>query len=112
MELSPAPLCLCLCAGIVKQFTGGKLPGDEWFGQQAVYRISMGNFLLFGGLAVVMLGVRYKADRRDRLLHHGSWLLKAGVWLLAMVLPFFFPNGLVSAYGESGGAPAAAEAAG
>ena len=90
----------------MKQFTGGKLPGDEWFGQQAVYRISIGNFLLFGGLAAVMLGVRYKGDRRDAFLHHGSWLLKAGLWLLAMVLPFFFPNGLVNAYGEAAGVEA------
>lgn len=31
-------------AGIVKQFAE-ETPPDEWFGQQAVYRLSMGNFV-------------------------------------------------------------------
>jgi serine incorporator 1/3 len=30
---------------IVKEATGGKMPSDEWFGQQAVYRVSLGNFV-------------------------------------------------------------------
>ena len=78
---------------------GMEMPPDEWFGQQAVYRISMGNFLMFLLLAGVMAGVRDRSDKRDRLLHRGPVLVKAGVWLLFNALPFFFPNGLVNAYG-------------
>ena len=61
-------------------------------------RRSMGNFLFFGTLAVVMVGVRYKTDKRDMYLHHGSWLVKAGLWLLFNCLPFLFPNPVVNAY--------------
>lgn len=32
-------------AGVVRHFSGGDLPPDAWFGQQAVYRISLGNFV-------------------------------------------------------------------
>lgn len=71
---------------------------DAWFGQQAVYRVSMGNFLLFAILSAVMIGVRYKSDKRDRHLHHGGWLVKVVLWLFFNVVPFFFPIGLVNAY--------------
>lgn len=57
--------------------------------------------LLFAGLAVVMLGVRSKGDRRDRYLHHGSWLIKLVLWLAFNILPFLFPNPVVNAYGEA-----------
>lgn len=83
---------------IMRHFAGGDMPPDAWFGQQAVYRISLGNFVLFGSLAVVMLDVRYKSDKRDAGLHHGHWLLKAGLWLACNVLPFFLPVGVVGAY--------------
>lgn len=165
---------LSLSAGIMRHFAGGDMPPDAWFGQQAVYRISLGNFVspagstlhtapassclardvthgdpswlrnlgrsfvvplpsricictilfsslpllmtsqlpprpastplspphqvLFGSLAVVMLDVRYKSDKRDAGLHHGHWLLKAGLWLACNVLPFFLPVGVVGAY--------------
>lgn len=82
---------------IVRRFAGD-LPDDAWFGQQAVYRISMGNFVLFGTLAVVMFDVKYKSDRRDTALHHGHWLVKLGLWSLCNVLPFFLPPGVVGAY--------------
>lgn len=36
-------------AGIVRHFAGDDLPSDAWFGQQAVYRISLGNFVSFVG---------------------------------------------------------------
>ena len=45
-----------------------------------------------------MVDVRYKSDRRDAALHHGHWLLKAGLWALCNTLPFFLPNGVVAAY--------------
>lgn len=74
-------------------------PSDRWYGQQAVYRLSMGNWLFFTTMAIALLGVRYKSDKRDQYLHHGNWLVKLGLWLAFCVLPFFFPNGLVAAYG-------------
>lgn len=114
------------------------MPPDSWFGQQAVYRISMGNFVsvpstavahgarslpgcrwtlppclalraelgaaplpaqvLFGCLAAVMVGVQHKGDRRARVLHHGHWLVKGGLWALCNALPFLLPNGVVAAY--------------
>lgn len=165
----------------MRHFAPGDMPQDAWFGQQAVYRISLGNFVsllslqlppptstlckaptldrahrvayttcdstiqdakfvrismlpvpscncictvppsplppdrltatlpcpstpplprqvLFGSLAVVMVDVRYKSDRRDAALHHGHWLLKAGLWLACNILPFFLPVGVVGAY--------------
>lgn len=45
-----------------------------------------------------MLDVRYKSDKRDAGLHHGHWLLKAGLWLACNALPFFLPVGVVGAY--------------
>lgn len=45
-----------------------------------------------------MFDVRYKSDRRDTGLHHGHWLVKAGLWALCNTLPFLLPNGLVAAY--------------
>jgi len=54
--------------------------------------------VLFGVLAVVMLDVRYKSDRRDAALHHGHWLLKLGLWAACNVLPFFLPISVVGAY--------------
>lgn len=75
-------------------------PSDKWFGQQAVYRISMGNFLFFGSMSLALLGVKYKGDKRGQVLQQGNWMIKLVVWVLFMVLPFLFPNGLVQAYGE------------
>lgn len=76
-------------------------PSDKWFGQQAVYRISMGNFMFFGAMSLALLGVKYKGDKRGQILQHGSWFIKFAVWILFNALPFLFPNGLVQAYGES-----------
>ena len=39
----PFDLKFTLIAGIVRHFTGE--PSDAWFGIQAVYRISLGNFV-------------------------------------------------------------------
>eukprot|EP01024_Parvocaulis_polyphysoides_P018174 TRINITY_DN1800_c0_g2_i5.p1 TRINITY_DN1800_c0_g2~~TRINITY_DN1800_c0_g2_i5.p1 ORF type:complete len:389 (-),score=83.63 TRINITY_DN1800_c0_g2_i5:303-1469(-) len=73
--------------------------GDRWFGVQAVYRISMGNFLFYILMSIAMIGVRYKNDKRAQTLHHGGWILKAFLWLGLNILPFFFPNGVINAYG-------------
>jgi hypothetical protein len=74
-------------------------PSDKWFGQQAVYRISLGNFLFFGGMSLALLGVKYKGDKRGQVLQQGSWIIKLVAWVAFMALPFFFPVGLVNAYG-------------
>jgi hypothetical protein len=84
--------------GIMRAATGFE-PSDKWFGQQAVYRISMGNFLFFGGMSLALLGVKYKGEKRGQLLQHGNWVIKLVVWILFNALPFLFPNGMVQAYG-------------
>ena len=55
--------------------------------------------LFFSFMALVLLGVKYKSDKRDQYLHHGNWMVKLGLWLLFSALPFFFPNGLINMYG-------------
>ncbi len=51
-------------------------------------------------MALALLGVKYKSDKRDQYLHHGNWMVKLALWLAFCVLPFFFPNGLINMYGE------------
>ena len=58
--------------------------------------------LFFGLMSAVLVGVKYKSDKRDQFLHHGGWLVKLMLWLGFNALPFFFPVGLVNAYGELG----------
>jgi hypothetical protein len=115
---------MLLAAGIVHG--AGSEHSPEWYGQQAVYRVSMGNFvsflllscmqtfcmhgppasplgallqLFFGIMALAMVGVRYKSDKRDVYLQHGGWFVKIALWLLCGVLPFLFPVGFVNGYG-------------
>ncbi len=57
--------------------------------------------MLFGLLSAVMVGVKYKSDKRATYLHHGSWAIKLVLWLLFNLLPFFFPVGLIDAYCKS-----------
>eukprot|EP00879_Flechtneria_rotunda_P003797 GHRR01004037.1.p1 GENE.GHRR01004037.1~~GHRR01004037.1.p1 ORF type:complete len:455 (+),score=144.85 GHRR01004037.1:317-1681(+) len=83
---------------IMRAATGFE-PSDKWFGQQAVYRISMGNFLFFGCMSLALAGVKYKGDKRGQVLQHGHWIIKLVVWVLFNALPFLFPNSLVEAYG-------------
>jgi hypothetical protein len=72
---------------------------DMWFGQQAVFRVSLGNFMFFITMSAILFGVKYKNDKRDQMLHHGNWLLKLGIWILFNALPFFLPNSVIDAYG-------------
>ena len=51
-------------------------------------------------MSAVLIGVKYKSDKRDQYLHHGGWLVKLALWLGFCILPFFFPVGLVNAYCE------------
>ncbi|KAK2447763.1 hypothetical protein P8452_12018 [Trifolium repens] len=70
----------------------------EWYQVQAVLRVSLGNFLFFGVLALIMIGVKDQNDRRDSW-HHGGWTIKTVIWLLLIVLTFFIPDAIMLAYG-------------
>jgi len=60
--------------------------------------VSLGNFLFFGFLALIMIGVKDQNDRRDSW-HHGGWTAKIVVWLLLLVLSFFLPDIIILVYG-------------
>lgn len=74
-------------------------PSDVWFGQQAVYRVSLGTALFFLSMAALLQGVRYKGDRRGRALQHGLWPAKLAAWFALVALTFFLPNGPIAFYG-------------
>ncbi|XWS35047.1 hypothetical protein CRYUN_Cryun21dG0092700 [Craigia yunnanensis] len=69
-----------------------------WFQQQAVLRVSLGNFLFFAILALIMIGVKDQNDRRDSW-HHGGWVAKMVIWILLVILMFFLPNVVITVYG-------------
>ncbi|GMH08390.1 hypothetical protein Nepgr_010230 [Nepenthes gracilis] len=70
----------------------------EWYQINAVLRVSLGNFLFFAVLALIMIGVKDQNDRRDAW-HHGGWIAKMIIWLLLVVLMFFLPNIVIKIYG-------------
>lgn len=70
----------------------------EWFQTQAVLRVSLGNFLFFGLLALIMIGIKDQNDKRDSW-HHGGWVAKLVIWVLLVALMFFLPNGVITIYG-------------
>lgn len=72
-------------------------PDREWFETDAVLRVSLGNFLFFTILAVIMVGIKDQKDPRDRV-HHGGWTAKILCWCILVFLMFFVPNGVVSFY--------------
>lgn len=82
---------------IVRGYVSSELNSDVWYGEQAVYRISLGNFIFFFGLCLGLIGVTDRSDPRDKL-HHGSWHLKFLAWLVLNGLPFLFPNPVIIAY--------------
>jgi hypothetical protein len=86
----------CVRAGI-NHFS--KTPDREWFETDAVLRVSLGNFLFFTILAVIMAGIKDQKDPRDKV-HHGGWMAKIFCWVVIVFLMFFVPNGVVSFYGE------------
>lgn len=55
--------------------------------------------LFFGLMALAMVGVKYKSDKRDQYLQHGGWFVKVALWVLFNILPFFFPVSFINAYG-------------
>ncbi|KAG6435515.1 hypothetical protein SASPL_100389 [Salvia splendens] len=71
---------------------------DQWFQIQGVLRVSMANFLFFGTLALIMIGVKDQNDRRDSW-HHGGWIAKMIIWVLLTILMFFVPNVVIDVYG-------------
>ncbi|AQK75711.1 uncharacterized protein LOC100191588 precursor [Zea mays] len=74
-----------------------KTPDREWFETDAVLRVSLGNFLFFTILAVIMAGIKDQKDPRDKI-HHGGWMAKIFCWVIIVFLMFFVPNGVVSFY--------------
>ncbi|KAF2323074.1 hypothetical protein GH714_033171 [Hevea brasiliensis] len=74
-----------------------KTPDREWFETDAVLRVSLGNFLFFTILAVLMVGVKNQKDPRDSL-HHGGWMMKVICWCILVIFMFFLPNEIVSFY--------------
>ncbi|KAI4342776.1 hypothetical protein MLD38_027360 [Melastoma candidum] len=68
-----------------------------WYQVQAVLRVSLGNFLFFAGLALIMIGIKDQNDRRDSW-HHGGWVVKMIIWFLLIVLMFFLPNVVITVY--------------
>ncbi|GAB2219979.1 hypothetical protein Droror1_Dr00007620 [Drosera rotundifolia] len=75
-------------------------PSKEWFETDAVLRVSLGNFLFFTTLAVLMIGVKNQRDPRDSI-HHGGWMMKMISWCLVVVFMFFLPNEAISLYEKS-----------
>lgn len=74
-------------------------PDREWFETDAVLRVSLGNFLFFSILSLLMVGVKNQKDPRDSL-HHGGWMMKVICWCLLVILMFFLPNEIISFYGK------------
>eukprot|EP00897_Mesotaenium_endlicherianum_P004540 jgi/Mesen1/4113/ME000216S03366 len=74
-------------------------PSREWFGTQAVLRVSFGSFAFFAAFATLLIGVKDQRDVRDSW-HHGGWMIKFILWSLAVVLAFFAPNSLINFYGS------------
>ncbi|KAG8088954.1 hypothetical protein GUJ93_ZPchr0011g28517 [Zizania palustris] len=48
-----------------------KTPDREWFETDAVLRVSLGNFLFFTILAIIMASVKDQKDPRDNIHHDG-----------------------------------------
>ncbi|KAJ7547424.1 hypothetical protein O6H91_06G055900 [Diphasiastrum complanatum] len=74
-------------------------PSKEWFGTQAVLRVSFGNFLFFAIFALLMIGVKNQSDQRDSW-HHDGWMVKFILWCTLIILMFFLPNGVLNVYGQ------------
>ncbi|KAI9114906.1 hypothetical protein K1719_013919 [Acacia pycnantha] len=71
---------------------------EEFLQVQAVLRVSLGSFLFFSILALIMIGVKDRSDSRDSW-QHGGWIAKMAIWVLLVVLMFFLPNVVILIYG-------------
>ncbi|KAK4772244.1 hypothetical protein SAY86_014019 [Trapa natans] len=72
-------------------------PSREWFETDAVLRVSLGNFLFFTILSLMMVGVKNQKDPRDNI-HHGGWMMKIICWCILVIFMFFLPNEIISFY--------------
>lgn len=79
--------------------TFNKVPSREWFETDAVLRVSLGNFLFFTFLSIMMVGVKNQKDPRDNI-HHGGWMMKIICWCILVIFMFFLPNEIISFYGK------------
>ena len=77
----------------------GKHPPAAFFGQQAVFRVSLASFCFFSGMALATSQARFKGDAVDREVQHGAWGLKLACWSSLTLGSFFLPVGLVAGYG-------------
>ena len=77
-------------------------PEDEWFGAQAVYRVSpRGVRLLRRHVARPGGASARRADPRDAMIQHGNWTLKVVAWVTCLVFCLFFVgahSGVITAY--------------
>lgn len=101
IQLNPV---LLLCDKILVWFfisgiSTSQTHSTEWYQQEAVLRVSLGNFLFFAIFALIMIGVKDQNDRRDSW-HHGGWVAKMVIWVLLIILMFFVPNVVISIYGQ------------
>ncbi|GAB2216323.1 hypothetical protein Droror1_Dr00024095 [Drosera rotundifolia] len=70
----------------------------EWYQMSMVLRVSLGSFLFFGALSLIMIGVKDQNDKRDGW-HHGGWIAKMIIWLLLIIFMLFVPNFVITIYG-------------
>ena len=84
---------------IVHAVSGSALkPSDEWLGKQAVYRVTLGTAIFFLAMAFATAGVSFRNDPRDKHVQHGAWGFKTLLYLVSIVVPFFFPASVITAY--------------
>ncbi|XP_062007804.1 uncharacterized protein LOC133724909 isoform X3 [Rosa rugosa] len=96
------PILFCYPISLERINHFHQIPDREWFKTEAVLRVSLGNFLFFTILSVVMIGMMSQKDPRDSI-HHGGWMMKATYWFLLVIFSLFFkPNGIISFYGVFG----------
>ncbi|MCL7023862.1 hypothetical protein MKW94_014978 [Papaver nudicaule] len=78
-------------------YTSENTHSNEWLQINAVSRVSLGNFLFFASLALIMIGVKDQNDKRYVVQHRGG-TVKVVVWALLMALMFFVPDEIISFY--------------
>jgi len=68
-------------------------------GSEAVLRLSFGSFVFFFMMYLSTVGTSSVEDPRDKW-HSGWWPLKAILWIVITILPFFLPSVVIQFYGE------------
>jgi len=77
----------------------GPHPPAAFFGQQAVFRVSLASCLFFSGMAIATSQARFKGDKADKTVQHGAWGVKLAAWVLLTLGCFFLPVGMMTPYG-------------